>query len=94
MSRQFPSDFHCEQCGAILSELSEAWRADAAKISSSGRDPVEVRHQWLSADDRQFHELCEMHYTRSIEARRKKTEHEILTGHNVIAHGWRGLRRW
>ena len=94
MSRQFPSDFHCEECSEILSELSEAWRADSAKISSSGRDPVELRNQWLSADDFQFRELCETYYTRMIEARRKRTEHEILTGHNVVAHGWRSLRRW
>ena len=94
MSGQFPPGFHSEECGAILGELSEARRAGSEKMSSSGSDPRKLREQWLSADDFQFRELHETHYARSIKARRRKTEHDILTGHSVIAHGWRSLRRW
>jgi hypothetical protein len=41
----------------------------------------------MSADELQT--LMRAHYPRSVEARRKKAEHEALTGHSVHVHGWR-----
>jgi hypothetical protein len=32
--------------------------------------------------------LMKAHYPRTAEARRRKREHETLTGHSVHVHGW------
>lgn len=72
----------------------DAARSDAEAHRNSG-DPVKLRNELLAADDFQFQELHRAHYARTIEARRRKDEHEILTGHSVILHGARtaGLGR-
>ena len=87
MGRQIPWNLRCEECGAILRELAEAWRSDWKNLNSSGRDPVELRNELLSCDDSQLAEMYQQHYAKSVEARRKKTEHEVLTGHTVMLHG-------
>ena len=50
--------------------------------------------KWIRADDGEARALFALHYPRSLAARRRKTEHEITTGHNVLTHGiWTAFRR-
>jgi len=82
----------CAECSAILRELAESWRTDTEQMRASSADPVELRNEWLFSDDYQMRELYQKHYPKLMVARRKKTEHEILTGHQIILNGWRGAR--
>ena len=86
---KFPDGFQCDECGAIWREMREAAAAESRAGQASDRDLMELRQEWLHADDAGLRELAESYYPRTMAARRRKTEHEILTGHNVIAHGWR-----
>jgi len=91
MARQSPSNAQCEECAAILREMADAWRVDSRQMSASAPDAHALRDEWLHADDDRFHELSQTYYTRTLQARRRKTEHEILTGHSVVMNGWRGF---
>ena len=82
-----PPTFRCQECGTILREIMAAWRTDAETLNTSGRDPLQLRNEWLAADEFQARELHQTHYPRTIEARRRQREHEILTSHTVILHG-------
>jgi hypothetical protein len=59
---------------------------DAAR--SSGREPEEMRNVWLSSvmkmPDNEMQTVLRAHTPRTTEQRRrKKSEHEIATGHSV-----------
>jgi len=89
-----PNNFQCAACAAILRELWAAVPTDHRDSKESwlaaGRDLSELRDRTLAAfaeDDSP--ELVQGHYPRTREARRRMAEHEALTGHSVITHGWR-----
>jgi hypothetical protein len=84
-----PDSFSCEECGAIWRELREAAAAEVRAVQSSDRDLYELRREWLHADPSQTLEMAQSFYPRTMAARRRRTEHEILTGHNILTHGWR-----
>ena len=84
-----PDNFQCEECGAILREMHEAWQSDWKGVKSLDQDPMVLRNEWLNADELQTYELYRTHYPRTIAVRRRRIEHEILTGHNAITHGLR-----
>jgi hypothetical protein len=88
----------CPECAAILRELVEAPHSDAEKLRkdwlAAGRDLKELRDTWLAsmADD-DSSDITSSYYPRTAEARRKKREHEALTGHSVLRIGARGRFR-
>lgn len=86
-----PDNFRCEECGAILREMREAWQADQHAVRLSSRNPTELLQEWLSADDYQMAKLAVSQYPRTLAVRRRRTEHEVLTGHSILTHGWRAL---
>ena len=86
---KFPDNFQCDECGAILREMREAVAAESRAVQASDRDLTELRQEWLHADEMRLRELTESYYSRTMAARKRRTEHEILTGHNAITHGWR-----
>ena len=91
---KFPIHSGCEECTAILRELREAAESEGRALRSSGLDLTELRQEWIHADEEASRALFAFHYPRSLVARRRKTEHEILTGHNVLTHGiWAAFRR-
>jgi|HubBroStandDraft_1064217.scaffolds.fasta_scaffold409923_2 hypothetical protein len=94
----YPSKFQCPECAAILRELRDAPRSDTEKLRdewlSTGRDLEELRDAMLASiahDDSV--DVTATYYPRTAEARRRKMEHEALTGHYVLIHGLRGLFR-
>lgn len=103
MGQRFPHDFTCPECGAILRALLDEFHADQRQVrvrlrdtaEASGRTVDEMRTRWvnllgaMSADEQQT--LMKAHYPRAMEARRRKTEHETLTGHSVHTHGWKAV---
>jgi hypothetical protein len=54
---------------------------------SSGREPGEMRNVWLSSiarmPDDEMQTVLQAQYPRTAAARRKKSDHEIATGHSV-----------
>jgi hypothetical protein len=86
---KLPGNFQCEECGAIVRKMRDAVRMESRAVHESDRDLAKLREEWLHGDELQARELTESFYPRTLAARRRKTEHEILTGHNVITHGWR-----
>jgi hypothetical protein len=99
MSSNVPRDFQCEQCGAIVRELRDAWRAGRMRFRetwlSSGRDLQDFRKALISLlpevldDEVRQAELLQAHFPDVAEAERRKAEHEALTGHSVHKDGWR-----
>jgi hypothetical protein len=89
MSAKLPGFFQCAECSAILREVQESYRIDRALLLSSDCDLAELRNEYLAADEFQMRELLESQYPRTIAARRRQKEHEILTGHIGIGW-WRG----
>jgi len=86
---KFPINSGCKECTAILRELREAAEVEGKALRSSGRDLAELRQEWIKTDEEGARALFALHYPRSLSARRRKTEHEVLTGHNVLTHGIR-----
>jgi hypothetical protein len=90
------SNLHCDECEAILRESLDARQADLedlrkkllAAARSSGREQEEMRDVWLLSimkmPDDQMQTVMRAHYPRAAAARsRKKSDHEIATGHSV-----------
>ena len=99
VSQKYPYDFECEECGIILRTLLDSFHVDRREIfarlsetaQSTGRGLKDVRTTWAeSLANMPVDEAMRAHYPRSAEARRKKTEHEALTGHSIHMHGWSG----
>jgi hypothetical protein len=99
MSQKYPYDFECEECGTILRALLDSFHVDQREIltrlsetaQSSGRGLEEVRSAWTSSLSKMpFDEAMRVYYPTIHEARRKKRDHEALTGHSVHMHGWSG----
>jgi hypothetical protein len=77
-----------------------AQRADADDVrrrvedvaAASGRDVNDVAVRWVFSvaqmPDDEMQALLDAHTPRSQHAKRKKDEHEALTGHSVPVHGW------
>ena len=100
MPAKFPFDFECEECGAVLEALLNSFHVDLREVrhrlretaDATGRSIEEMRDAWVSSvakmapDEKQT--LLRAHYPRCADARRKKAEHEALTGHSVHTHGW------
>jgi hypothetical protein len=90
------NNFHCPDRAAILRELVDAPLTDAEKLKqewlATGRDLEEVRVMWLQsmANDDSV-DVTATYYPRTPEVRRRRLEHEALTGHSVLA--LRGLFR-
>jgi len=95
MGQILPLNFHCEECEALLREVLDARQVDLEEMRkhlleaarSSGREPEEMRDVWLSSiarmPDDEMRTVMRAHYPRATEARRKKSDHEIATGHSV-----------
>lgn len=96
MSQILPPNLHCDECEAILRELLDARQVDLEELRkhlfeaarSSGREPEEMRDVWLSSvmrmPDDEMQTVMRAHAPRAFEARRrKKSDHEIATGHSV-----------
>src|SRR5437867_738857 len=100
MRQNVPYDFKCEECGAILRALLDSFHVDMKELrrrlretaQASGRSVEEMRNVWLSSVSSmpvaEMQTLMRAHYPRAAEARRRKAEHEALTGHSVHVHGW------
>jgi hypothetical protein len=100
MGRRFPNDFHCAECGNILRALLNDFHVDHREVrrrlretaDASGRTVAEMRNALIASvgtmplDEQRT--LMKAHYPRTVEARRRKAEHETLTGHSVHMHGW------
>jgi hypothetical protein len=96
VSRILPPNLHCEECEAILRELLDARQVDLEEMRehmfqaarSSGREPEKMRDVWLSSvirmPDDEMQTVMRALAPRATEARRrKKSDHEIATGHSV-----------
>jgi hypothetical protein len=96
MSQILPPNLHCDECEAILRELLDARQVDLEEMRkhlletarSSGREPEEMRDVWLSSvmrmSDEEMQTVMRAHAPRATAARRrKKSDHEIATGHSV-----------
>jgi hypothetical protein len=95
MSKILPLNFRCAECEVILRELLVARQVDLKEMRkhlletarSSGREPEEMRNAWLTSIARMPHDemqtVVRAHYPRVSEARRKKLDHELATGHSV-----------
>jgi len=97
MSPRFSLNARCEECDALVRAWLDARDADAREMRgrlleaarSSGRTLEEMRDAWLTsigrvADD-EMPSVMRAHYPRASEAYRRKLEHELATGHSVIA---------
>lgn len=82
---------YCPECQAILREIWAAHRGVAEKDRravdawlDSGRDLSEFYRNWFGmfADDASMQQWVENN-PQWMEARRRKAEHEVLTGHSV-----------
>jgi hypothetical protein len=103
VSRSYPPNFHCNQCGAILLDLHDSFQADQQEVKvrlretaqATDRSLEKMRDVWLSSigklPDDEFQTLRLAHYPRSAEARRRRLGHEGTTGHSVYLHGWQTL---
>ena len=103
MGQRFPPDFSCAECAVILRALLDEFHADQRQVrarlletaEASGRTVDEMRTRWINslgampADEQPA--MMKAHYPRSVEARRRKNEHETLSGHSVHTHGWKGV---
>jgi hypothetical protein len=91
-----PANADCPECEAILRELLDARQLDLEDMRtrlleaarSSGRDPEEMRDVWLSSvmrmPDDEMQTVMRALAPRAAEARRRKrSDHEIATGHSV-----------
>jgi hypothetical protein len=91
-----PVNLNCPECEAILRELLDARDDDCEEMRmhlletarSTGREPEEMRNVWLSSvirmPDDEMRTVIRAHAPRATEQhRRKKSEHEIATGHSV-----------
>ena len=96
MNPILPVNVDCPECEAILRELLDARDVDLEEMRqhlfeaarSSGRAPEEMRNVWLSSvmkmPDNEMQTVIRAHAPRATEARRrKKSDHEIATGHSV-----------
>jgi hypothetical protein len=96
VSQILPPNLHCDECEAILRELLDARQVDVEEMRehlfeaarSTGREPEEMRDVWLSSvmrmPDDEMQTVMRAHARRATEARRrKKSDHEIATGHSV-----------
>ena len=96
MSQILPPNLHCDECEGILRGLLDARQVDLEEMRqhlfeaarSSGREPEEMRNVWLSSvmkmPDDEMQTVIRAHAPRATEARRrKKSDHEIATGHSV-----------
>jgi hypothetical protein len=100
MGQKFPNDFECAECADILQALLNDFHVDHRELrqrlrdtaAASGRTLDEMRHTLIASvgtmppDEQRT--LMKAHYPRTVEARRRKAEHETLTGHSVHMHGW------
>jgi guanylate kinase len=91
-----PVNVHCPECEDILRELLDARQTDLEEVRehffeaarSSGREPEEMRTVWLSSvmkmPENEMQTVLRAHTPRTTEQRRrKKSDHEIATGHSV-----------
>jgi hypothetical protein len=97
---KFPHDFECAECAEILRALLNDFHVDHRDVrarfretaKASGRNLAEMRIAWTNSVGRMPPDeqmtLMKNHYPRLAEARRRKQEHEIETGHAVRVHGW------
>jgi len=95
VSQILPPNLHCDECEAILRKLLDARQVDLEEMRkhlfeaarSSGREPEEMRDVWLSSimkmPDDEMRTVLRAHHARATEMRRKKSDHEIATGHSV-----------
>jgi hypothetical protein len=100
MRQKYPHDFKCEECGSILRALLDSFHVDRREMrqrlketaQASGRGLEEMRNVWRASVSKmppdEMRTLMRAHFPRAVEARRKKVEHEALTGHSVHVHGW------
>ena len=100
MNPDSPDNLQCEECGAILRELRDAWRAARMRFReawvSSGRDHSDFVAALRSGDLSQ--ELLDIQPWQTelskacpadiAEAQFRKEKHEAETGHSVNK-GWR-----
>jgi len=103
MGQKFPNDFECAECADILQALLSDFHVDHREVrqrlretaDASGRTLEEMRNVLIASvgtmppDEQRT--LMKAHYPRTAEARRRKAEHETLTGHSVHMHGWARL---
>jgi len=103
MGQRFPNDFECAECADILRTLLNDFHVDHRELrrrlretaDASGRSVEQMRNALIASvgkmppDERKT--LVKAHYPRTAEARRRKAEHETLTGHSVHMHGWARL---
>ncbi len=102
MRADVPRIVDCHECCAILRALLDSFHVDQHEIrrrlqetaDASGRELTEMRNAWVASvakmPPEELRTLMRAHYPRAVEARRKKLEHETLTGHSVYVHGFRG----
>src|SRR5262245_22492710 len=91
------SNRNCSECGAILRQLREAWRGDYRAARERVRDAWlasglkldQFYKAYLSGPDAEIDERFQADFPRFAEMRRRASEHELLTGHSVVVHGWR-----
>ena len=100
MNPNSPDNLQCEECGAILRELRDAWRSARRRFRdawlASGRDHSDfvtaLRSGDLSPellDVQPFQtELSKACPADIAQAQRRKEKHESETGHSVY-EGWR-----
>jgi hypothetical protein len=91
-----PVNVDCRECEDILRELLDAREVDLEEMHrhlleaarSSGRDPEQMRNVWLSSvmkmPDNEMQTVLRAHTPRTAaQRRRRKSDHEIATGHSV-----------
>jgi hypothetical protein len=95
MKPTLPANIDCPQCESILRKLLDAHQRDFEEMRnhlfeaarSSGREPEEMRDAWLSSivkmPDDEMQTVRRALAPRTAAERRKKSDHEMATGHSV-----------
>ena len=96
MNPILPVNVDCPECEAILRELLDARQVDLEEMlkhlleaaRSTGREPEEMRNVWLSSvmkmPDDEMQTVIRAHLPCATEQRRrKKSDHEVTSGHSV-----------
>ena len=103
MKSSLPPTFACKECGAIATELRDAWEVDRRDVrermrqvaASSGRDLPQFGLDWIRSlielPDDEMQALLTSHYPRVSTAKQRQAAHEAASGHTVKLHGWWAL---
>ena len=101
MSFNFAEHSNCDECGAIYKELLSTWNSArmrfrekwlaSGKTHQDFKDSVRSIPPEVLDDEILRTEWLQTRAPDVAQALRRMKEHEIATGHSVLAQGWRNI---